>query len=124
MRVKYIFMNLAHIHIISNQIKVHNSCMQSNHSLGIRVSKNSQRNFLPNYFPLPFYLDAIKAYYLLPYHQTVIYKKHIIYYFITLIPSIFPAYAHTCQPHVPNINIIIFINFKSNFTNNHVINHS
>ena len=43
-----------------------------------------------------------------------------------IIPSMFPATTHTCQPHVPNIKAIMYIELKSTFTkpNNHVITHS
>ena len=69
--VKYMFMDIAHIHIISDNLKVKKaSCMQNTHLFGIRVSKHSQRNYCPIPF---FYLVAIEAYYALSHHPTVSY---------------------------------------------------
>jgi len=43
-----------------------------------------------------------------------------------LLPCNSLDHAHTCQPHVPNIKTIIYINLKPTFTktNHHVIVHS
>jgi len=76
--------------------------MQITHLFGISVSKHSQRNFNP----IPFF-------YLFPCCNWVLLctvtspncwlYKHINYYLIKLIPSMFPATTHTFQPHVPKI---------------------
>ena len=70
------FMTIAHIHIMSDKIKVKKtSCMQGTHSFGIKVFKHSQRNSCPIPFFYSFLLISIKVYYALSHHPTISYVK-------------------------------------------------
>jgi len=67
-------MNLAHIHIILEKIKVKkNSCMKNTHLFGIRVYKHIQMNSCPIPLFYRIYLVAIESYYALAHHPTISY---------------------------------------------------